>query len=172
MTDGSLGSLRILGTLGVIHGRGVIRLEDRFSTDRDDLWSALTDPRRLSRWLGKVEGELQEGGDFRARYFASGWEGVCHVEECSPPASLRLLTSASGEPDGVVEVRLTADSEQTVLVLEDRGVPIDEIASYGAGDQIHMEDLAAYLAGREPCDARERWRQLHPAYQLLSANLE
>jgi hypothetical protein len=50
-------------------------------------------------------------------------------------------------------------------------VPLDQIAAYGAGDQIHVEDLTAYLAGRGPCDARARWQELHPAYQQLAADV-
>ena len=50
-------------------------------------------------------------------------------------------------------------------------MPLEQIAAYGAGDQIHVEDLAAYLAGRERCDARARWQELHPAYQHLAADI-
>ncbi|NUS51326.1 MAG: hypothetical protein HOQ22_09850 [Nocardioidaceae bacterium] len=38
-----------------------MRLEDRFDTDVDDLWSALTEPDRLARWLGAVDGDLRPG---------------------------------------------------------------------------------------------------------------
>lgn len=172
MTTNTPGSVRTLATLRAADGTGIVRLEDRFDTDMDDLWSALTDPRRLARWLGEVDGDLRQGGEFRARYFASGWEGICRVEVCEPPRRLLLLTKSDGEPDGVVEATLSADSDHTILVIEDRGVPLDGIAAYGAGDQIHVEDLAAYLAGREPCEARARWTELHPAYQQLAADID
>jgi uncharacterized protein YndB with AHSA1/START domain len=171
MTTDTPGGLRTLRTLRAADGRGVVRLEDRFDTDIDDLWSALTDPRRLARWLGEVDGDLRPGGDFRAHYFASGWEGTCHVEACEPPTRLLLATRSPGEPDGVVEATLTAEDDHTILVIEDRGLPLDQIAAYGAGDQVHLEDLAAYLDGRERCDARARWHELHPAFQELAANL-
>jgi uncharacterized protein YndB with AHSA1/START domain len=163
--------VRTLGTLRAADGTGIVRLEDRFDTDVDDLWSALTDPGRLARWLGEVDGDLHRGGELSARFFASGWEGTCRIEVCEPPRRLMLLTKSEGEPDGVFEVTLTADGDHTILVIEDRGVPLDHIAAYGAGDQIHVEDLAAYLAGRERCDARTRWRVLQPAYQHLAAAL-
>jgi len=171
MTTDTPGNVRTLGTLRAADGTGIVRLEDRFDTDVDDLWSALTDPRRLARWLGEVEGDLRQGGEFRARYFASGWEGTCRVEVCEPPRRLLILTTSPDEPDGVVEATLTADGDHTVLVIEDRGLPLEQIAAYGAGDQVHVEDLAAYLAGREHCDARARWQELHPAYQELAAEL-
>lgn len=164
-------SVRTLGTLRAADGTGIVRLEDRFDTDVADLWSALTDPGRLARWLGEVDGELHQDGEFRARFFASGWEGTCRVEVCEPPRRIRLLARSEGEPDGVFEVTLTPDGDHTILVIEDRGVPLDQIAAYGAGDQIHVEDLAAYLTGRERCDARTRWQELQPAYQQLAADL-
>jgi len=39
-------------------------MEDGFDTDIEDVWSALTDPRRLARWIGEVEGDLRLGGEF------------------------------------------------------------------------------------------------------------
>jgi uncharacterized protein YndB with AHSA1/START domain len=171
MTDATRRDVRVLGSLRSADGTGTVRLEDRFDTDVSDLWSALTDPRRLARWLGEVEGELRQGGEFRARYFASGWEGTCHVEVCDAPRRLLILTRSSDDRDGVIEATLTADGDQTVLVIEDRGVPLDQIAAYGAGNQVHLEDLASYLAGRERCEAVTRWQELHPAYQELAASL-
>jgi hypothetical protein len=50
-------------------------------------------------------------------------------------------------------------------------MPVDLLAAYGAGVQIHVEDLAAYLAGRELEDTRARWDALHPAYQELAADV-
>lgn len=116
----------------------------------------------VSRWLGEVEGDLRQGGEFRARYFASGWEGTGYVEVCEPPQRLLILTRSPDEPDGVIEVTLTTDGDQTILVIEDRGLPLEQIAAYGAGDQIHVEDLAAYLAGRARCDARARCKNTPP----------
>ena len=37
------GGPRILGTVSAANGEGVIRVENRFDTTVDDLWSALTD---------------------------------------------------------------------------------------------------------------------------------
>jgi uncharacterized protein YndB with AHSA1/START domain len=171
MTGNARAGARILGSLRSVDGKGVVRMEDRFDTDIDDVWSALTDPRRLARWLGEVAGDLRPGGEFRARFFASGWEGTGRVEACEPPRRLLLLTEQPGQPDEhAIEVTLTADGDHTLLVWEERGMPLDQLAAYGAGIQVHVEDLAAHLAGRERCDADARWGELLPAYQDLAAN--
>jgi len=162
---------RILGSLRSADGKGVVRMEDRFDTGIDDLWSALTDPRRLARWIGDVEGDPRLGGEFRFRFFASGSEGTGRVEVCEPPRRL-LLAMALGQPEeDVIEVTLTADASQTILLWEERGMPLDLLAAYGAGVQIHVEDLAAYLAGRERVNAAARWNELRPAYEEMAANV-
>ena len=172
MISNAGGGGRILGSLQSAEGKGVVRMEDRFDTDIDDLWSALTDPRSLAHWMCDVEGDLRLGGEFRARFFASGWEGTGRVDACEPPRRLLLLTMQSGQVDEhFIEVTLAADGDQSILVWEERGMPLDLIAAYGAGVQIHVEDLGAYLAGRERVDAAARWNELGPAYQDLAAKV-
>jgi hypothetical protein len=73
--------------------------------------------------------------------------------------------------DEAIEATLTADGDQTVLVIEVRGMPLDKIAFYGAGWQIHAENLAAYLFGRERGDTEARWDELVPPYQDLAAGI-
>jgi uncharacterized protein YndB with AHSA1/START domain len=117
MTSNAGPGIRILGSLRSADGKGVVRVEDHVDTDVDDLWSALTDPHRLARWMGEVEGDLRLGGEFRARFFASGWEGTGRVEACEPPQRLLLPTRQPGEPhEQIIEITLAADGDQTILV--------------------------------------------------------
>jgi len=147
-------------------------MEDRFDTDVDDLWSALTDPTRLARWYGVIEGDLRLGGEYRARLHASGWEGTGRIEVCEPPKRLLVSTKGPGETgDGVIEVTLAADRDKTIVVWEERGMPLDLIAAYGAGIQVHVEDLAAHIAGRGRVDAEARWNELMSAYRDLAADV-
>jgi uncharacterized protein YndB with AHSA1/START domain len=175
------GNARILGSLGSADGAGVVRIEDRYDTPIDDLWLALTDPARLARWHSQVEGDLRIGGEFRMYIAANDLESSGRVEACEPPRRLLVTTreteasyrKGQGVPpfDQVTEATLTADGDQTILVIEVRGMPLDKIAAYGAGWQIHAENLAAYLAGREPRDTRMRWEELVPAYRDMADNV-
>ena len=67
MTSNARAGSRILGSLRSADSKGVVRIEDRYDTDIDDLSSALIDPGRLARWYGRVEGDLRAGGAFRVR---------------------------------------------------------------------------------------------------------
>ncbi len=149
-----------------------MRIEDRYDTGIDDLWSAIVDPDRLARWYGRVEGDLRLGGEFRLFVDGSGWDGVGRVEACEPPRRLQVRTKESTEPyEEVIEATLTPDGDQTILVIEARGMPLDKVAFYGAGWQLHAEDLAAYLAGRPLADAEKRFGELVPSYQDQAAGL-
>jgi uncharacterized protein YndB with AHSA1/START domain len=181
MTSNATPGARILGSLRSADGKGVARIEDRYDTDIDDLWSALTDPGRLARWYGQVEGDLRPGGEFRLYVESAGWDGTGRVEACEPPRRLHVTTRETDESwrkgrgaqpfDEAIEATLTADGDQTILVIEVRGIPLDKIAFYGAGWQIHAENLAAHIAGRDRDDSEARWDELVPPYQDLAAKI-
>ena len=147
----------------------------RVDTDIDDLWSALTDPSRLARWYGEVQGDLRVGCEFDVRV-TDAWEGTGRVDACEPPqrllVTMRDADPQPGQPDEtVIEAQLTADGGQTVLVVEELGLPLPLLAAYGAGVQIHFENIAALIAGRELRDTEKRWKELLPAYEALAANV-
>jgi uncharacterized protein YndB with AHSA1/START domain len=173
MTSNTGNGNRILGSLRTADGKGVVRMEDRFDATIDDVWSALTDPARLAVWYGEVEGDLRLGGEYRARLHASGWEGTGRIEAFEPPRHMLVVTTMDGdEPgEGVFELTLTPDGDRTVVAWEERGMPVELLAAYGAGIQVHVEDLRSYLAGGERCDAGARWQELNPAYEELATTV-
>ncbi len=144
---------------------GVVRVEDVYDTDIDDLWSALTDPERLARWVATVEGDLRLGGVVQAT-FTSGWEGPGRIDECDAPHHLRLTMQAGTDEEGELDAVLTADGDRTRLVVEERGLPLGSLPAYGAGWQAHLEDLARYLGGGDSV-WMTRWEELRPAYNDL-----
>lgn len=172
-------STRLLGTLRSADGKGVVRIENRYDTDSDDLWAAITDPARLARWWGQVEGDLRLGGEFRMYVPENGMHTTGRVEACEPPRRLVVTNRETDESykagqgvppfDATIEATLTAVGAQTDLVIEVHGPPVDKIAFFGAGWQIHAESLAAYIAGRDRGDVEARWEELVPPYQDLAA---
>jgi hypothetical protein len=100
---------------------------------------------------------------FRLHLESVGCGGTGRVEACEPPRRLLVTTretdeswrkGRSGQPfDATIQATLTAEGDQTILVIGVQGMPLDTIAAYGAGWQIHAENLAAYLAGRERGDS-------------------
>ena len=172
------GPSRILGSLRSEDGKGVVRIEHSYDSDVDDLWSAITDPARLAGWYAQVDGDLRPGGELHIYVQADDWEGAGRVEACESNRRLRVTTRESDESwrkgqgvppfDATIEVTLAVDGGHTELVAEVKGIPLDVVAFYGVGWQIHAENLAAYLAGRERGASARRWDDLLPAYQALA----
>ncbi len=161
--------MKILGTLHKVdENRGAVRVEDVYATDIEDLWEACTRPERLARWIASVSGELETGGEFTAR-FTSGWEGSGRVDVCERPHRLRVTTweDEAQDQESTIEATLTAVDGGTRLVVEERGMPLEQLAAYGAGWQVHAEDLAAHVAGLERDEDEARWVDMVPAYREL-----
>jgi uncharacterized protein YndB with AHSA1/START domain len=157
---------RIIGSMRAIdEKRGAIRVEDVYDTDIDDLWSALTEPARLARWIAEVDGDLRVGGAIYAT-FTSTWEGPGRIDVCEAPGHLFLTMLPGTDEEGTLEAVLTPEGGKTRLVIEDRGLPLDVLYKHGAGWQAHVEDLARYLAGEES-QWKARWEELSPSYQDL-----
>jgi uncharacterized protein YndB with AHSA1/START domain len=157
---------QILGSMRRIdERRGAVRVEDVYSTDIADLWSAISEPDRLARWIATVEGDLRVGGIVETR-FTSTWEGPGRIDVCDPPNHLVITMEPGTDDEAVIEAVLTSEGERTRLVVEERGLPLDVLYKHGAGWQAHIEDLGRYLAGAES-NWKARWTELTPAYQSL-----
>ena len=156
-------------------GRGAVRVEDVYDTGIDDLWQACTVPERLARWIGHVEGDCREGGTVRV-VLTSTWTGPIEIDTCEAPDHLLLTLEPGTEEQSQLEAWLTAEDTRTRLVVEERGLPADKLHFYGAGWQVHLEDLGRSLdtdgpahlddwSSEAPAAAwRRRWAELVPGY--------
>ncbi len=157
---------RILGTMRPIDAkRGAIRVEDVYDTDLADLWSAMTEPERLARWIATVEGDLRVGGTIHAHFTSSG-QGPGRIDVCDAPNRLVVTIEPGTEDEAVIEAVLNAEGERTRLVIEERGLPLDALPAHGAGWQAHIEDLARHLRG-DGSTWKARGEELRPAYEAL-----
>lgn len=142
-------------------GRGAVHVDELHDTDVEDLWQACTDPERLARWIAVVTGDLRPGSTVTT-VWSSSWTGTVRIEVCDRPHHLLLTTQPGTDEEGSIEVRLTAEGDRTRLVIDDRGVPADELPFHGAGWQVHVEDLAAALRTAQPVHP-EGWSSQAPA---------
>ncbi len=171
MTDSDVADQRVLGSLRKADGRAIIHVEDVYATDIDDLWSAITTPERLGRWLAVVTGDTAKGQWFDAR-FTSNWTGQLRVEVCDAPHHLKV-TGSDGDVDTetTMEAWLTTEGEGTRLVVEERGLVREDVGYHGSGWQTHLEDLASEVAHKTPNDWEPRWKELTPTYLEMAKNL-
>jgi uncharacterized protein YndB with AHSA1/START domain len=162
----------IEGTVHSSGGEGIVRMKRRYATDVEDLWAAITQPERLARWYGNVEGDLNVGGEFTAFVHGSHWEGRGRIDVCRAPSRLEVTMWEAGGAPSIVTAEVTADGDGSVLVIERRGVPLDKAYAYGAGWHVHVEDLSAHLAGQDCEDFGPawlaRWDELGRTYREMA----
>jgi uncharacterized protein YndB with AHSA1/START domain len=100
-----------------------VTLTRAYAADADDVWDALTNPKRLPRWFNPVSGDFQVGGNFQVEGNASG-----EILRCDRPTWLQVTF---GAPNSILDVRLAEVADQTTVELT-HTVPL-AMAGSGAG---------------------------------------
>ncbi|WP_129339212.1 SRPBCC family protein [Cellulomonas endophytica] len=157
-------------------GRRSVRFERRYPTDPADLWSALTEPDRLARWLGVLTGDLRPGGRYHLGLGASEEDHARGaIRTCAPPHHLEVDWSYPGEDESWVEVTLAAVPGGTALTLVHHRLVEDQAVGYGAGWHAYLDVLAAHGLGPAadgPGDGPDGWEArfgaLLPAYRTAA----
>lgn len=127
---------RAIGNAAVVSGEGrSVLLRRTYPAPIEDVWDACTDPDRLSRWFGQVDGDLRLGGTFQVKDNAGG-----EIMVCEHPRLLKVTWVLGPGMATEVEVRLSPAADgATVLELE-HATPaevLDELVrSYGPGGTI------------------------------------
>lgn len=133
-----------------------------YDTSVADLWDAVTNPERVSRWFAPISGELKLGGRYKIEGNATGT-----ITRCNPPKDLALTWEHAGTTSWV-EVWLEAAPRGagTILRLEHIYHPWEQFENTygpgagGVGWEVSLAGLDLYLAS--PSDAPtpvelERW---------------
>jgi uncharacterized protein YndB with AHSA1/START domain len=153
--DAVLDARRSVGDTTLPAGDGkVITVERTYPYEIDDVWSAITEADRISRWLTPITGDLRLGGTYQLEGNAGG-----EIRVCEPPTRL-LVTWIFGEAAGpedasLVEVRLAPSGDGTTLTLEHRAVVPPEMwdqfgpGAVGIGWDLSLLGLDAHLAGND-----------------------
>lgn len=133
-------------------------LSRRYASDPGEVWSALTDPVRLARWLGEVETDAGDPTRVRIRFADATDDPVeARVTACRPHAQLVLEWGA--EPN-----RLTAtlrdEGDGTVLLLEHRLGTSSHTAARAIEWEERLADLVALHGGKRPATSPEAWEAL------------
>lgn len=155
-------------TMGVLRPDGErlsVRFERRFAAPIERVWAALTEPEELSAWLMPAWIEAHVGGRARFDFDEDGYaEGS--VLSFDPPTVLEYEWHYPGEDQSVVRWELTAEGEDTLLVLDHRLLAMDQATGYGAGWHAYLERLAARLGGDATTGAWDERFEAHlPRYR-------
>ena len=145
----------------------VLRFERRLGHPVERVWAALTEPEQLEKWLASTVIEPRPGGRLELTFTHSEGHdvGVGEVTEIEPPKVLEYTWYPQQLGDSRVRWSLTPEEDGCRLVLTHRFPASYGIVETLGGWHVHLEALAALLAG-EPYDLKPRaqWRDAQRLY--------
>ena len=131
-----------------------------YDASAEEVWSALTDPDRLARWLGRWTGDPGSGTVELVMSAEDDAEpAAVTIEDCDPPR--RLAVTVPG-PDGPWPLVVTIDEHdgQTSLRFVHHLAEPYDASSIGPGWQYYLDRLGATLTGTQLPDV---WEDYYPA---------
>jgi uncharacterized protein YndB with AHSA1/START domain len=156
---------RKVGRGQIAAGEGhTVTLRRTYEAPIEDVWDALTNPRRIPRWFLPISGDLRVGGNYKFEGNAGGT-----IQSCERPNRLLVtwVGMETGSPADVseVEVRLTAQgADRTTVEMVHTAVVPDEMWSeygpgaVGVGWEGGVLGMALHLGGAESAiEDRENW---------------
>lgn len=148
----------------LLHDEEGMRLEfvRTYDVPMEDVWSALTEPDRVVRWLGTWTGDPATGSvEFMMTEEEGSAPQTVMILECRPPT--RLVVDLPS-PDGTwrLSVSLRAQAGVTTLVFTQRLAEPYDASSIGPGWHYYLDRLGAVVADTAVPD---RWDDYYPSLQ-------
>jgi uncharacterized protein YndB with AHSA1/START domain len=153
---------------GIVVAPGTLRFERVFPGPIERVWSYLTEPEKLRRWLAAAATPPSAGGEVELTWNHS--ELSPHVEETpekfkqhqgakshwrvirfEPPKVLAVIWDEGSAEESNVEFELQPRGDDVLLILTHRGIGSAEtLGQTAAGWHSHLDILSDNVAGRVP----------------------
>lgn len=141
-------------------------MERTFGHSSARLWSQLTDPAELPRWLAPGEIELRLGGAARLEFGLSGAGIDSQVTAFEPGRLLEYSWSGPSEPRRPLRWEIIPAGNGCRLRMTLRLPPGEDVARAAAGFEVHLEMLAASLEGAPVGFSRDAFSAARHAYDV------
>ena len=155
-----------VGALRNDEKRCAVHFERLYDFTPAELWSAITDPTRLGRWLAQAQVDPGVGGHVRLAFDGGRTEG--RILTWDEPRIVEYEWRFDGEDESVVRFELRPQEFGTLLVLDHRRLGRTAGIGYAAGWHAHLDALAG---GIELAAWQQRFEELLPTYRSQADEL-
>ena len=155
-----------VGALRNDEERCAVRFERLYDFTPAELWSAITDPARLTRWLAQAQVDPGEGGRVQLAFDEGHTEG--RILTWDEPHVLEYEWRFTGEDESVLRFELQPQEYGTLLVLDHRRLGRGAGTGYAAGWHAHLDALAGAI---ELAAWQGRFEELIPTYRRQADEL-
>jgi uncharacterized protein YndB with AHSA1/START domain len=159
------------GRRTVTDGAPALRFERRLAYPPATVWSALTEPSSLARWMHAEEPEVEPWTGGRIRLVLGGGssrlEGV--IRRWDPPSTLEYTwPERAAKGDSLVRFEVFAEGDGSRLVLTHvftAGLAGEgDQADFASGWHWHLDVFETALDGAAQAFDRQRWAQIRAVY--------
>lgn len=153
----------------------IVHAARTYTTDVLDLWDAVVNPERLSRWFLPISGDLRQGGRYQLEGNAGGT-----IQECTQPETIRVTWEYAGGVSWLT-LRFLPQEDGTRLELEHEGPVMPGFTdrfgpgAVGVGWDLGFVGLARHLAdpaAERPPEAEEGWATSPEALDVYRRSAE
>ncbi len=139
-----------------------LSIERTFRTTIEDVWASLTEPERVARWYGIIDGEQVPDSTIMITMTAE--EGAptepARIIECEPPNRFVIETAGMGEPWRLCVDLVAVDGVTTMTFTQILADDLDA-ADIGPGWEFYADRHHAALNGNDMPDwESDRYQEL------------
>ena len=140
-----------------------VAFDRQFDYPTAHIWDILTNPAKVSRWLGQVTPGWQLGKEYTLAMEGGSSSGT--VLQLEPRSSLQITWEDELGLESVLEWQVLESSGGALLLFRSRTDTPDFLAEGSAGWQGILNSFASVAAGRDPDpDSAADWLALRDAY--------
>jgi uncharacterized protein YndB with AHSA1/START domain len=150
----------------IVDGAPALRFERFFPKPAGDVWTALTEPAAIGRWLqAEATIEPHVGGQFLLLLGGGSSRMDGRITAWQPPTLLEYTwPEAAANGDSTVRFELASDDAGTWLILTHRLPSGGDLPDFASGWHWHLDALDIALEGEAREFDRPRWAALRRAY--------
>ncbi len=140
-----------------------LAFDRQFDYPTAHIWDILTNPEKISLWLGELSPAWQLGKEYTLEM--NGGSSIGTVLQLEPRSSLQITWEDQLGSESVLEWQVLASDGGALLLFRSRTDTPDFLAEGSAGWQGILSAFASVAAGQEPApDSMETWLALRDAY--------
>lgn len=139
-----------------------LTIERTFRAPIDDVWASLTEPERVARWYGTVEGDLRAGHTIMVTMTVEDGAPTepVNIIECEPPHRFLIETAGMGDP-WRLHVKLDESHGITTMTFTQQLADGLDPTDIGPGWEFYADRHHAALNGNDLPDwAADRYQEL------------
>ncbi len=139
-----------------------LTIERTFRAPIDDVWASLTEPERVARWYGTIEGELSAGHTIMVTMTVEDGAPAepVNIIECEPPHRFLIETEGMGDP-WRLQVKLDESHGITTMTFTQQLTDGLDPTDIGPGWEFYADRHHAALNGNDMPDwTADRYQEL------------